>query len=92
MSTNTVSAFTIRRNLGKYLDLAGYKQVSTIIEKNGEPLAAIVPISVLDESEQRRKDFFDAIRTIQTSINLSPEAADEQANQLVEIVRTRKNK
>lgn len=88
MQTTTIGAFEARRNFGKLLNDAGYKDTSIIVEKNGETLAAIVPIKVFKDWQRGRKAFFDAIRTIQQEVNLSPDEADKLAAEAVRVIRS----
>ncbi len=71
MQTTTIGAFEARRKFGKLLIDAAYKGTSIVVEKNGEEVAAIVPIKVLKEWQRNRQELFDEIRAIQKKVNLS---------------------
>lgn len=49
MATESISLREARDSLGKRVDAAHYRGDITVITKNGERRAAIVPIAFLDE-------------------------------------------
>ena len=59
MQKVVISAWDARRSFGKILDTVGFRGDAVVVEKNGERLAAIVPIQMLDTWEEERKAFFD---------------------------------
>lgn len=60
----TVTALKARQNLGQLLEEVYYKGDQYIIERSGKPMAAVVPISQLDEWLNRRGQFFEKIETV----------------------------
>jgi antitoxin (DNA-binding transcriptional repressor) of toxin-antitoxin stability system len=49
---NTVSAITVRKNLGEYLNKAFYKGEETLVERKGKIVAKIVPVNNLKTSKK----------------------------------------
>lgn len=87
MRTRVVKAFDARRNFGRLLTAVGERGNTVVITKNGERLAAIVPVSMLDEWEKRRAQFFEQMRTISARVDLPEEEAMQLVNQAVQAVR-----
>jgi prevent-host-death family protein len=48
-SVKKINAMEARRNFGTHLEMVYYSGEQFIIERAGKPMAALVPISVLDE-------------------------------------------
>jgi len=87
MQKVTISAWDARRTFGKVLDAVGFRGDTVVVEKNGERLAAIVPLQMLDKWEEERTAFFDDTRRISERSSLTQEEAMELANQAVQAVR-----
>jgi prevent-host-death family protein len=64
MQKVVIGAWEARRTFGKVLDTVGYRGDAVVVEKNGERLAAIAPIQMLDKWEEQRKAFFDQMRVV----------------------------
>ena len=81
-----IAAFEARRSFGKVLQrvLQGDKYV---VERNGEPVAAVVPIEVYEQWKQSREAFFGKLRAIAEDANLPEDEADRLADEAVEAVR-----
>src|SRR5437870_703536 len=92
MQQITIGAFEARRNLGKLLDAVGFKGDTVVVEKNGERLAAIVPIDMLEKWEERRAAFFEKMRAVSERANVSEEEARELADTAVQAIRAEKRK
>lgn len=73
-----IGAFEVRRKFGKVLQevIRGDKFV---VEKNGAPVAAVVPIELYERWKRERKAFFDEMRAVSERANL----AEDEAGQLV---------
>ncbi|MBI3943582.1 MAG: type II toxin-antitoxin system Phd/YefM family antitoxin [Chloroflexi bacterium] len=84
----TIGAFEIRRNFGKILQEVTAKGDSFIVERHGEPVAAVVPIEVYEQWKQARSAFFDKIRAASERANLSAEEAETLAAEAVEAIRS----
>jgi len=83
----TVGAFQARRQLGKILQEVAVKGDSFLVERNGEAIAAVVPMGVYRKWQREREAFFDRLRQIQERANATPEEADELARDAVNAVR-----
>ncbi|MCL5266364.1 MAG: type II toxin-antitoxin system Phd/YefM family antitoxin [Chloroflexi bacterium] len=83
----TIGAFAVRRQLGKVLQEVVAKGDRYVVERHGEPIAAVVPIEVYDQWKKARDDFFDRLRVISEEANMTPEEADKLAKEAVRQVR-----
>jgi prevent-host-death family protein len=83
----TVGASEIRRNLGKVLQEVAADGNRYIIERYGEPIAAVVPLAVYEQWKRRR--VFDQLHRAQAQANLAPDAADALAAEAVKAARRR---
>ncbi len=62
-----------------------------ILEVEGEPKAVVISVELYDQWLQRRKTFFDTMRTGAERANMSPEEADELAAEAVAWARKNKD-
>jgi prevent-host-death family protein len=83
----TLSAWEARRRFGKVLREVARDGDSFIVESHGEPVAAVVPLKVLDSWEQDRRAFFDTLRTVSERSNLTEEEAMLIADKAIRRVR-----
>ena len=83
----TIGAFAVRRQLGKVLQEVVAKGDRYVVERHGEPIAAVVPIEVYVHWKKARDDFFDRLRVISQKANVTPEEADKLAKEAVRQVR-----
>jgi prevent-host-death family protein len=81
-----IAAFDARRNFGKVLQDVSAKGDRFLIERHGEPVAALVSIELYNQWRRTRDDFFAGIRAAQARADLSP-AADDLAEEAVRAVR-----
>ncbi len=86
----TVGAFEIRRRFGKILEAVTSRGDKFVVERHGEPVAAVVPIEVYNEWKRGREEFFDRIRSISVEADMSPEKAAQLTRQAVKAVRAKK--
>lgn len=86
-----ISAFEIRRKFGQILQsiIGGDK---FIIQWHGQPVAAVVPISVYEQWKKNRTLFFEELRNAQEQANLTPEEADAVTQEAIGAVRSKKVK
>lgn len=82
-----VGAFEIRRNLGKVLQDIAARGDRYIVERHGEPIAAVVPVEVYEQWKRSRNRFFEQLRRAQENANLSPEEAEALADEAVQSIR-----
>lgn len=82
----TIGTLEARRMLGKVLQevTRGDKY---IVERNGEPIAAVVPIELYNQWRREREAFFEKLQEVQERSGLSPEEADQLAAEAVQAVR-----
>jgi len=83
----TVGAFEIRRQLGRILQDVAAKGDRFVVERHGEPIAAVVPISVYQRWQRDREAFFERIRATQERADLSSEEAEALVLEAVKAVR-----
>ena len=84
----TVGAYEIRRNLGKVLQGITARGDKYIVERHGEPVAAVVPMEVYEQWKNSRDRFFEQLHRSQETSGLSPEAADALADEAVQAARS----
>lgn len=76
----TISAFEARRNFGKMLQDVAAKGDKIVVERHGEPVAVLVPVSVYEQWQCDQAKAFDTLRKISEQVNMS----EEEANILIE--------
>ena len=79
MTTKTMSAWEARRNFGKLLNDVTRSRQSVIVESHGEPVAAVVPLHVLDYYRRAGERFLELMDKAAAHANLSEEEAMEIA-------------
>ncbi len=58
-----------------------------VVERHGEPVAALVPIEVLEQWKRSRQEFFDELGRMAEGAGVAPEEADDLVRQEVAAVR-----
>ena len=58
------------------------------VERNGHAIAAVVPIDVYRQWQQRRSRLFQRLEQAQASADLAPEVADRLAKDAVKAIRS----
>lgn len=81
-----------RTTLREIVDQVQLKGESYIINRNGKPAAAVVPVAVYENWKRERKAFFDQVRVFQLRANLDPDEADKIAAEAVRAVRKGRKK
>jgi len=84
-----IAAFTARRQFGQLLDQVMARGDQFVVERNGKPVAALVPIDVYEQWKASREAFFDNLRQIAERVNLPEDDAMDLANEAVAAVRRR---
>lgn len=82
-----VGAFEARRSFGRILQDVAARGDKIVVERHGQPIAAVVPISVYEQWKRRREAFFNRIEESARRANLSPEEADELVAEAIRSVR-----
>ncbi|HEX9987224.1 MAG TPA: type II toxin-antitoxin system Phd/YefM family antitoxin [Chloroflexia bacterium] len=75
-----ISAFEARRNFGKLLQDVAAKGDKIVVERHGEPVAVLVPMSVYKQWQCNRERAYNTLREISERVNMS----EEEANILIE--------
>ncbi|HTX80452.1 MAG TPA: type II toxin-antitoxin system Phd/YefM family antitoxin [Longilinea sp.] len=78
-----------REQFGELVEQVQYKGDSIIINRNGKPAAAIVPIDIYQNWKKERKNFFNQIRKMQANAGLKPDEADKLAREAVSEIRNK---
>lgn len=86
--TRTVAAKEFDPQTRQLIKEAGQGKIHLTVEEDGEPVAVIMPLESAQEWSAARQRFFDSIREMQATANLTPEEADELAREAVEAVRS----
>ncbi len=87
-----VGAFEARRQFGSILQNVVADRDRYVIERHGQPVAAVVPIEIYEQWKRQRKAFFDQIRTIAEEANVSEDEATELVNEAIQAVRADRSK
>lgn len=82
-----VGAFEVRRSFGRILQEVAARGDRVVVERHGEPVAAVVPIDVYNQWKRSREQFFERMSRASERANLSPEEADQLAADAVKAVR-----
>jgi|APFre7841882724_1041349.scaffolds.fasta_scaffold155345_2 prevent-host-death family protein len=80
-----------REILGDLVEQVQYQGSAYIINRNGKPVAAIVPVEIYESWKRERLAFFDTIRQMQSQANLTAVEAEALASEAVSSARS-KNK
>jgi antitoxin (DNA-binding transcriptional repressor) of toxin-antitoxin stability system len=83
----TVGADEMRDSLGRILrDVAGQGDC-VVVERQGEAVAAVVPMDVYNQWKRSRASFFERMERAAQQANLAPDEADQLAAEAVAAVR-----
>jgi prevent-host-death family protein len=83
----TIGAFEVRRSLGRILQEVAAKGDRVVVERHGEPIAAVVPIDVYNQWKRSRTEFFDRMRRAAERADLTPDEADQLTTEAVAAIR-----
>lgn len=79
----TIAAFDARRQFGKVLRDVETRGDSFVVERHGEPVAAVVPLRIYEQWKQERDEFFALLhKAQQNSAEQYPEMTEEMAMEL----------
>jgi prevent-host-death family protein len=87
-----VAAFEARRSLGKLLQDVLARGDRFVVERHGEPVAAVVPIEVYEQWKRSREVFFRRMEEAAARANLSEEEAEALVGEAVRAVRASPSK
>lgn len=83
-----VNALKARQNLGQLLEEVYYKGDQYVIERAGKPMAAVVPVWLLEEWQKRRERFFETVEELQQQQkDVPPEEMERDIEEAVQAVR-----
>ena len=88
VSEKTIAAFEARRQFGKVLKSVATKGDKFVVEKNGGPIAAVVPVHIYEQWKRERKAFFDEMRGLAAQANVPEDKAETLAAEAVAAART----
>ncbi len=71
----TISAFDMRRMFGKVLTEVLARGTVYVIERHGEPVAAVVPMRLYEQWQRQREAFFDEIEATAQRVNMPEDQA-----------------
>ncbi len=84
----TIGAFEARRKFGKFLQDVASRGDKIIVERHGEPVAAVVPIELYNQWKRERQRFFDQMREVSQRANLTEEEALQIVTEAQQAVRS----
>ena len=76
-----------RSNLSEIVEQVQFRGNAYIINRNGKPAAAVVPIDVYENWKRQRRSFFDSVREMQKMVRLPARSAERLAAQAVRAAR-----
>lgn len=76
-----------RKKLSDIVEQVQHQRNTYLISRYGKPAAAVVPVEVYENWQRQREEFFDLIRNLQKESDLSPEQADQVANEAIAAIR-----
>ena len=83
-----MSTLEVRQNLGEILDRVNLRDDQYIIERKGQPLAAVVPVWQLEKWQKEKELFFEMIDKIQQRNKDIPlSVIEKEVNEAVKSVR-----
>jgi prevent-host-death family protein len=82
----TMGAFEARRTFGKLLQAVRHGD-RVVVQRNGEPVAAVVPIELYEQWKRRREAFFDKLEAMGEEANLSEEEAQALVEEAIAAIR-----
>lgn len=85
-----VTAIDARRNFGELLEGVYSKGDQYVIERAGEPMAAVVPIWQLEERRRRRERVFGMVQKVwKRNKRVKPGVIEREVTKAVEAVRAK---
>ena len=88
----TMKAFDARRQFGKVLnEVAGHGD-SYVIERHGEPVAAVVPFRLYQQWKRERDAFFERLAKTAERVNLDEDEAMAEALAAQQAVRAERRR
>ncbi len=85
-----IGAFEARRKFGKLLREVEAERGQFIVERNGEPVAALVSMGVFNQWKKSRDEFFKRLEKMAQTANVSEDEAEKLAQEATEWARSQK--
>jgi prevent-host-death family protein len=82
-----VGAFEARRSLGRILQEVAANGDRIVVERNGQPVAVVVPIDVYNQWKRSRAELFERMRKASEHASMEPDEADQLAAEAIAAVR-----
>lgn len=86
----TIGAVDAHHKVGEVLDQVTANGDSYVVERHGQPVAAVVPIQLYEQWRRRRAAFFDQLEAAARRANLSEEEGMALADEAVQAVRAQR--
>lgn len=87
MLEKVIAALDARRQFGKVLNDVIARGDTFVVERHGEPVAAVVPIGVYEQWKSQREAFFARWEAVAERVDLPENEAMEHARDAVQAVR-----
>jgi prevent-host-death family protein len=84
---HTIDAVEARRQFGKLLNAVAGKRDRYVVQRDGEAVAAVVPIELYEQWQRSREAFFERMEGAARRANLSESEGMALAREAVEAVR-----
>ena len=86
--TETISTLEVRKRLGDILNRVSLRHDQFVIERKGKPLAAVVPIDVLERlQDAARRHLLESLNGLRQIPPVSQEEADRLADEAKHLSR-----
>lgn len=82
-----IAAFDARRQFGRLINDVVVKGDTYVVERHGEPVAAVVPLEVYEQWKRQREAFFARWQEVAERVNLPEDEAMKVATEAVQAVR-----
>jgi len=88
-----LNALKARQNLGQVLEEVYYNGDRYVIERAGKPMAAVVPLKVLEDYEENKERLFGLIKKARRrNKSVKPEVIEREVAEAVKAVRAKRSR
>ena len=82
--TKTVSTIEVRKHLGDILNRVALRHDQFIIERNGKPMAAVIPVWQFEQWKEKREAFFSMIDKVrQRNRRMSQRTLEKETSEAI---------
>lgn len=93
LKKKTIKSTVARRRFGQLLEKVYYNGDAFVVERRGEPMAAVVPLKVYDNWQEKRKQFFRMVDQVRDrNRNLDIDEVERDVKKAIQEVRRQKSK